>query len=184
LKIQYFLHNFFVIWDFIFFENFNISENNIISGEYAKVGYCKLENRTPNTQYMTISMTRIRQKCTSAISCMNVIQVSVLIYAIWCSLVIWHLAFLGSEHTLFPMHGILKIPKCPTWDWIYPKMSNNVQLGFVEFGSIFIMLLPLLLSLMIPDPKWFLAQHFIIFGRNLDFMRKCLTCKMVSDCLT
>jgi len=68
-----------------------LSENNIISGEYAKVvlvGYCKLENRTPNTQYMTISMTRIMQKCASAISCTNVIQVSVLIYAISCSLVI------------------------------------------------------------------------------------------------
>jgi len=125
------------------FEYFNISENNIISEEYAKVvlvGYCKLENRTPNTQYMTISMTGITQKCASAISCMHVILVSVLIYAIWCSLVIWHLAFLGSEHALFPMHVILKIPKCPTWDWIYPKMSNNVQLGFVEIGSIFIML--------------------------------------------
>jgi hypothetical protein len=71
------------------FENFSISENNIISGEYAKVvGYCKLENRTPNTQYMTISMTGITPKCASAISCMNVIQVSVLIYAISCSLVI------------------------------------------------------------------------------------------------
>jgi hypothetical protein len=115
---------------------------------------------------------------------MNVIQVSVLIYAISCSLVIWHLAFLVSEHTLFPMHVILKIPKCPTWDWIYPKMSNNVQFGFVEFGSIFIMLLPLSHSLMILDPKWFLAQHFIIFGRKLDFMRKCLSCKMVSDCMT
>jgi len=67
------------------FENFNISENNIISGEYAKVvlvGYCKLENRTPNTQYMTISMTGIMQKCAPAISCMNVILISVLIYAI------------------------------------------------------------------------------------------------------
>jgi len=38
LNIQYYLSQYFFIWTFIYFENFNISENNVISVKLAKIG--------------------------------------------------------------------------------------------------------------------------------------------------